>query len=48
MRLLALLALFSMAVLCYFIGSATGALIFLFVGVVLELMFWLKLIKTTS
>ncbi|GGP42625.1 hypothetical protein GCM10009347_07930 [Shewanella algicola] len=40
-------ALVCLALVCYSVGSATGAVAFITMGVLLEIAFWLGIIKST-
>lgn len=40
-------ALLCLAVLCYFVGSAIGAVAFIAMGILLELAFWVGIFKTS-
>ncbi|MCT8986308.1 hypothetical protein [Shewanella phaeophyticola] len=42
-----LAALVCLALVCYSVGSATGAVAFIVMGVLLEIAFWLGIIKST-
>ena len=47
-KYLLLTAFICLAVLCYFIGSKTGAIAFIIMGVVLELAFWLGIFRSSN
>ncbi|MGI2171439.1 hypothetical protein ACROAE_14815 [Shewanella sp. MF05960] len=44
---LLLAALICLALVCYFVGSATGAVAFIVMGILLEIAFWLGIFKST-
>lgn len=41
-------ALFCLAMLCYFVGSAIGAVAFIAMGLLLELAFWVGIFKPSQ
>ncbi len=46
-KYLLLSALVCLALICYSVGSATGTVAFIIMGVLLEIAFWLGIIKST-
>jgi hypothetical protein len=47
-KYLVLVALFCLALVCYFVGSVSGAIAFIALGVILELAFWIGLFRSSK